>query len=71
MITYIARKEDYHIELDFVLKHYNDYLNPLLLGTELELLTTAMTSVNKPTLHDVLDYLKSVSEQTCHKCAFC
>ena len=56
-----ARKEDYHAELDYVLKHYNDDLDPLLLGTQLELLATAMTSVNKPTLHDVLDYARSLS----------
>jgi len=49
-----VRKEDYHAELDFVLKH-------LLHGTQLELLTTAMISVNKPTLHDVLDYIRSLS----------
>ena len=32
-----------------------------MLGTQLELLATAMTSVNKPTLHDVLDYVRSLS----------
>ena len=56
-----ARKEDCHAELDFVLKHYGDDLDPLLLGTQLELLATAMTSVKKPTLHDVLDYVRSLS----------
>ena len=56
-----ARKEDYHVQLEFLLKHYSDDFNPLLLGTQLELLATAMTSVNKPTLHDVLDYVRSLS----------
>lgn len=56
-----ARKEDYHAELDFVLKHYSDDLDPLLLGTQLELLATAMTSTNKPTLRDVIDYVRSLS----------
>jgi len=36
-------------------------LDPLLSGIQLELLATAMTSDNKPTLHDVLDYVSSLS----------
>ena len=60
-MTKSARKEDYHAELDYVLKYYNDDLDPFLLGTQLELLASAMTSINKPTLHDVLGYVRSLS----------
>ena len=45
------------------MKHKNCDLNTLLLGTQLKILMTTMTSVNKPTPHDVLDYLKSLSPE--------
>ena len=57
-----ARKEDYSIELKYVVDFYLDDFNEASLSSQLQLLGTAMdATVSQLNLVDIIDYVKSLS----------